>query len=370
LAPAFRKRPIAGSRTRSFLFFFFLGLFLAPAAQAAPDKADTARREVRRLSGEEAKLSTRLEALLSRIADLEGEVGSRQRDLDAIASRQAEARAQREALMARRAAGVRELDELLRAIWPAHLSRAGAGLAGARSWAEADRRLTWLTAIYGAVGRKQRELADQAARLTENQDRQTALIAQSREALARVNRLKDGLLAEKLALLAEIKLVRDRKLTAEEELKEVLATVQDMRYQEPPPPEGAGDFESGRGKLPWPAAGRVVEEFDASASPPRRGLGLALAAPGPVRAVARGRVVHNDTLRGFGRVVILSHGQEYYTLYAYLSESGLSVGREVARGEPVGEPGFYPRADGPGVYFELRFHQKPINPKGWLAEAP
>ncbi len=358
-------------------------MFLAasPAQAAGPDQAAPERRAVQRLTGEEVRLSSRLEVLLGRIGDLESEVSARQRELDAVTARRKEAQAQREDLEARRLASARELTALVQGIWPAHLSRAAAGMAGVRSWAEADRRLVWLTAIYGAVGRKQAQLAEQTRLLAENQERRAILLTQASEALARVNAVKDGLLSEKLALLSEIKLVRARRMSAEEELKEVLATVQEMRYQDAPdlsglsgqsgaPDEAAGDFEAGKGRLPWPARGRVVERYDPAASPPRRGLGLALAGQTPVRAVSRGKVVHNDTLRGFGRVVILSHGREFYSLYAYLGESTAVVGREVGPGESVGEAGFYPRADGPGVYFELRFHQKPINPEGWLAEAP
>jgi len=112
-----------------------------------------------------------------------------------------------------------------------------------------------------------------------------------------------------------------------------------------------------------------VRRYAPDAKPPVRGLGLSVGQGDPVRAVAYGRVVHNDTMRGFGRVVILMHGQAYYTLYAFLADSPLRLGQEVGGGQQVGTAGFYPDANGPGVYFELRFHQKAINPDAWLLSA-
>lgn len=336
------------------------------AESKAEARAEAGRTAVQKLTGEELRLSGKLEHLLSRMADLEAEVAERRGELAAVRSRQAAADRRRDQLAAERERSGQELHALLRAIWPAHLSRAGAGLAGVRSWAEADRRLVWLTAIYGAVGRKQSQIREQTRQMEENQARRDELLAQSVQSLGRVNAVKDGLLSEKLALLAGIKQVRARRMTAEEELREVLTAIQEMRYEKD---EAGGEegFALARGALPWPARGRVAETFDLQAQPPRRGLGLSLDRPGPVAAVFWGRVVHNDTLRGFGRVVILSHGQEYYSLYAFLAESPLAVGREVEKGEVLGTAGFYPKAQGPGVYFELRFHQKAINPEGWLA---
>ncbi|MCC8193850.1 MAG: peptidoglycan DD-metalloendopeptidase family protein, partial [Deltaproteobacteria bacterium] len=57
---------------------------------------------------------------------------------------------------------------------------------------------------------------------------------------------------------------------------------------------------------------------------------------------------------------------EYYSLYMFLSESPLSIGQDVERGETVGTSGFVTSLNGPGLYFELRHHQKAVNPEQWL----
>ena len=121
-----------------------------------------------------------------------------------------------------------------------------------------------------------------------------------------------------------------------------------------------------KGKTPWPAKGKVVVRYAPNASPPVRGIGLSLAANAEVRAVAWGKVVHSDVLRGLGYVVVLMHPKQYYTVYAHLSGSPYKVGQEVKQGAVLGRAGHYPPAGGPGIYFELRSHEKAVNPETWL----
>jgi septal ring factor EnvC (AmiA/AmiB activator) len=71
-------------------------------------------------------------------------------------------------------------------------------------------------------------------------------------------------------------------------------------------------------------------------------------------------------LRGFGQVVILYHGQQYYTLYAYLAGSSVKVGQDVEKGETIGKAGFYPKAQTSGLYFELRYGKKTLDPESWF----
>ncbi len=128
----------------------------------------------------------------------------------------------------------------------------------------------------------------------------------------------------------------------------------------------ARKFSDFKGSLPWPARGKVVARYAPHATPPVRGLGLKLPPDAPVQAMSWGKVVHNDTLRGFGKVIILFHGQDYYTLYAFLEQSNVRVGQDVEKDEIIGYAGYYPKAQGPGLYFELRFHKKALNPNEWL----
>jgi septal ring factor EnvC (AmiA/AmiB activator) len=135
----------------------------------------------------------------------------------------------------------------------------------------------------------------------------------------------------------------------------------------------AGKFKDQKGKLPWPVDGKRLSAkamAEAGARGHGGGVGFATADGAAVRAVFPGRGVGSDLLRGYGHVVILSHGDNWYTLYAFLREDAASQGREVASGATLGHAGYYPAAKGSGVYFELRSGQKAINPVEWLAQRP
>jgi len=94
---------------------------------------------------------------------------------------------------------------------------------------------------------------------------------------------------------------------------------------------------------------------------------LAVPEGSPVVAAADGRVVFTGTLRGLGRVLILAHDDRCHTVYACLSETSLAVGEAVPRQGLIGRSGYCNQTRAPGVYFELRFREKALNPAEWLA---
>ncbi|RDS80238.1 peptidase M23 [Dyella monticola] len=114
-----------------------------------------------------------------------------------------------------------------------------------------------------------------------------------------------------------------------------------------------------RGNLPWPAPG-PVHTF---------GNGVLIAAPrgADVRAVARGRVVYAHFLRGYGQLIILSHGDGWLSMYGNNETLLHGVGDDVAAGEPIGTA-MLSTSDSTGVYFELRQNGKPVDPRTWLSQ--
>jgi murein DD-endopeptidase MepM/ murein hydrolase activator NlpD len=121
------------------------------------------------------------------------------------------------------------------------------------------------------------------------------------------------------------------------------------------------------GALSWPVQGRQVDGGVRKALP---GLVMATAAGEPVRAAGDGRVVFAGVLRGLGRVVIVSHGPTCHTVYAFLARTDVTVGDPVTRETLLGAAGACPPAGGVGVYFELRFREKALNPTEWFAASP
>jgi septal ring factor EnvC (AmiA/AmiB activator) len=126
-----------------------------------------------------------------------------------------------------------------------------------------------------------------------------------------------------------------------------------------------------RGSLPWPAAGRVRVAFGRRKHPRfdtytiQNGLEIEAPVDAPVRAVHEGTVAFSDFFRGYGLMVVVDHGGKHHSLYAHLAENRVQAGDRVAAGQTIGTVGAS-GLDGPGVYFEMRFQGKPVDPADWL----
>lgn len=131
----------------------------------------------------------------------------------------------------------------------------------------------------------------------------------------------------------------------------------------PPDPTSAG-FASARGRLLFPIVGRA--EVRAAHREGTDGPGLEIHAPvgTVVRAVFGGRVAFADRYGPYGRIVIVDHGDHYYTVSGDLDEVDVKIGQELAAGERVGTVG----DDGQGamLYFEVRHGSQTIAPGAWL----
>lgn len=356
-----------------FLFLALLLAFSRPASaeEVSPEalqkehvKADRKEQEVRKLDRVAGQLTRRIDRIESNIAALQRKIRSQERILNDIRESERAARQEHFALRKEKDRIHSELRGLLQSLWPVHMQNTRAKFQGIGDWASLDRRFAWLSDIYDATKGKFEEARVNYDRITRNLERQRILEEEAKIQLARINGNKDTLLKDKYALRGKLGSIRKERRDAEAELKSILSVIEDIKYQLQS--QKTKRFAYYKRSLPWPAQGRVVEGFAPNAKPPVRGIALSVGANSDVRSVFWGKVVHNDTLRGFGRVVIVYHGYDYYSLYAYLEDSYVRMGQEVEKDEPIGKAGYCPKANGPGLYFELRFHQKPINPRVWL----
>jgi septal ring factor EnvC (AmiA/AmiB activator) len=113
-----------------------------------------------------------------------------------------------------------------------------------------------------------------------------------------------------------------------------------------------------RGNLPWPANGPVHAYGS--------GVIIVAARGSEVKAVARGRVVFANFLRGYGMMIIVNHGNGFMSMYGNNETLLHGVGDMVEAGEAVGTAAA-PAGDN-GAYFELRQGGKPIDARGWLGK--
>ena len=130
-------------------------------------------------------------------------------------------------------------------------------------------------------------------------------------------------------------------------------------------------FTEVRGRLPWPARGKLLATFGESRAGGLKWNGVLLGTrtAGEVRAAYFGRVVYADWLPGLGLLLILDHGGGYLSLYGYNDRLYKSVGDKVRPGEVLAQsPG--ESSTRPELYFEIREGARPLDPRPWLKGPP
>ncbi|HEY6010875.1 MAG TPA: peptidoglycan DD-metalloendopeptidase family protein [Nitrospirota bacterium] len=132
--------------------------------------------------------------------------------------------------------------------------------------------------------------------------------------------------------------------------------------------------QSGHGRLSWPVDGPVLTRFGMQRHPEfgtmvfRRGIEIEAAEGAPVRAVQAGQAAFADWYKGYGKLVILDHGNGFYTLYGNLSQLDLAKGDRVAKGQVIGLAGETGSLKGAKLYFEIRRNGDAQDPLMWLAK--
>ncbi|MFM7460066.1 MAG: murein hydrolase activator EnvC family protein [Burkholderiales bacterium] len=128
-------------------------------------------------------------------------------------------------------------------------------------------------------------------------------------------------------------------------------------------------FSSLRGKLKLPVKGELTGKFGAQREDGGltwKGLFIRAEEGQPVKAVADGRVVYADWLRGYGNLVIVDHGSGFLSLYGHNESIVKQVGENTVAGEAIASVGSTGGALDSGVYFELRQDGKPFDPMRWV----
>ena len=135
-------------------------------------------------------------------------------------------------------------------------------------------------------------------------------------------------------------------------------------------PTNSQPFASRRGKLSWPATGKLLKRYGSRRSGPMRWKGWLIddKAGAPVKAIHQGRVVFSNYLRGFGLLLILDHGDGYMTLYGHNQELLKDTGDWVQSNEQIARVGNTGGLTRSALYFEVRSQGKPANPKLWLSQ--
>lgn len=174
---------------------------------------------------------------------------------------------------------------------------------------------------------------------------------------------------------SRIRVLREMEAAAQrlQKMLEDIARRPPMRpKQAPVPPSPGRGLDAMLGQMEWPVKGPVSAPFGKFKHPEfatelvRKGIDIDAPVGEGVRAVEKGRVVFADRFTGYGRMVIVDHGERYYTIYAHLSEIISKIGDELRRGEILGRVGDSDSLSGAKLYFELRKDGRSVDPLPWL----
>jgi murein DD-endopeptidase MepM/ murein hydrolase activator NlpD len=120
--------------------------------------------------------------------------------------------------------------------------------------------------------------------------------------------------------------------------------------------------------LAWPLQGPIGDPFGPRGNRFHAGIDLVASLGTPVQAAAAGRVVFAATAGGgWGKLVVILHGDGVRTLYAHLSKIDVRRGAEVETGTRLGLVGATGDATGPHLHFEVRLRGAAVDPTGALA---
>ena len=315
-----------------------------------------------------AATARELRALDQQISAQQGKLATLEAERDGLDARLKD---QREALAAllRSAYAMGRDEELKLLLAQDRIDTVGRMLAYYRYFERA--RLGEIAALLSdldALANVQGAIEKQTAELRDAREQRAAQAQQlDAERLARTKALDelDATLRDQRSRLAT--LGKDEKT-----LLDLMAKLRDIFADIPKQLAGAEPFAQLRGRLPWPVSGRIASDFGAReeggehASP---GIVIAAGGGSDVHAVSHGRVVFADWLRGYGLLLIVDHGDGYLSLYGYNETLLKDVGDWVDAGEAVATSGESGGHRTSGVYFELRFQGKAIDPKAWLRPA-
>jgi murein hydrolase activator len=388
-----------GLLATSSLLAFAQGSKRDDSLQTERRKLEQTQKQLREQREKAAEAKRRESSLLAELEEIDRRLADRQRDVGKLDARIRRAQVDIEGLggeirkLETSRAGQQEaLARRLRTLYK--IQNQGAALpllfTGDDTIARAAviRQLASVTALDARLIRDYRQTSDRLVdRRGKEESRRRELASLRSEAEVEQSEV-DREAAKRRALLAR---VRDERAYHERMIGELTEAsrrletfIRDLqakqrRVAKVPPSRVPGEtpsigFGELRGRLPWPTPGRILTAFGAQVHPRfgtktfRNGVDIEAAGGTDVTAVYAGHVVYTGWFKGYGNLIILDHGHEYFTLYAHVAEILVKEGDDVRQSQRVGTVGDTGSLAGPRLYFEVRYQGKPQDPEQWLRQ--
>lgn len=370
---------------------------LAPGAASAqesnPAKAEAELKAVRvqidKVRAEMEKDAGRRDKLAREIEESEKSVASARQELEKLRRERAEHTARRAELSglkrAEEASLARDRQALAGQIRAAHMIGREEPLKlllNQKDPAQAGRVLTYYryfgrarAAQIAAINEHLAELETLDAKLAEEEERLTALEAQQKGEVTKLQSARDRrgralatLESESKNRARELERLRDQQSGLEKLVRELRRALERV---EKFPTDSKDAFAKLRGKLAWPVSGKLLASFGQVRAGGVKWDGMLVsgAQGAAVRAVYHGRVVYADWLAGLGLLTIIDHGDGYLSLYGHNERLYKDVGEKVTAGDTIATVGDSGGRQTPALYFEIRKAGRPVDPRPWFRTA-
>ncbi len=378
---------MSGACTAVLLFLFFVTT-LAPA-NAEKNDLDNVKQQIKAHQQSIAKQTKAVSQLQQELAAAEQEIAKFATKLqtNSQATREAQQTLDKLKLSAEKLQASRAHQQKLLANQIASAYRTGQHdylkvLLNQQDPTKIDRAISYYQYLNKARIKTLQKMQNTLAELNENQQQQSAKIAQlqklkqdhqqQREKLAAQQTEREQTMATlNKTILSEqqqIKQLEDAEKHLSKQLAESIEQQkieQELKKIKKPQLDGLQQY---KGKLGWPIKGRVLHQFGGHRSGQLRWKGMLIqAAEGDeIKALSHGQVVYSEYLKGYGMVMVIDHGRGFMSLYGHNQALLKAVGETVTKNEVIALAGRSGGQKRSGLYFEIRYQGKPQDPRKWL----
>jgi septal ring factor EnvC (AmiA/AmiB activator) len=213
-------------------------------------------------------------------------------------------------------------------------------------------------ALTARRGEKQQKVSEQQQQL----DLLTQKVKKRARLLAKVRARKD----------LQMSRLKELELSAKELDRKFASFNRRLAPAAPGAVEISKPFSDYKGLLKKPVEGNIINLFGPYRNTQfnvtnfRSGIDIKTDKGEPVRAVYTGNILYANWFRGYGNMMIIDHGANYYTVYAHVEEMFKFTGDRVQTGDVIATVGDTGSTSGARLYFEIRHHGRPVDPVEWL----
>lgn len=256
----------------------------------------------------------------------------------------------------------------LRQLYQSRSQKELAWIFSAQSPVELDRNRRYLRKM---VDSDHRQLNDYLHQLRSLQKKRVQLagmvrnlLALQKEAQTQEHQLTEQM-REKSKLVGELRRAKDSQISTLKSLRANSGEADPLDFA----------FFERKGTLRPPIEAKMIREFGTFVDPDYRyrlmykGHFYSAPTEQPVTAVFSGKVALAEKVPGYGPCVIVDHGDNYYSVYAFASRLNVRAGASIKEGDVVAYSGRSSPLFGPGLYFEIRHFADAIDPRPWIKDS-